>query len=185
MLVSSEPIVSERWCALVSSPKSGAVATFLGTTRDNHNGKSVKYLEYEAYLPMADSEMRKICRTVRERWPGVLHVALVHRIGEVPIGETSVGVFVSSPHRVDALSACSWAIDEIKARVPIWKKEYYVDGTSSWKENSECCFASSNQASHHPPSSPPHGSDAHGSHTPHGVAHHHDGRKLGIDGTKQ
>lgn len=124
----------------VESPKAGAVSTFSGTTRDNFQGKKVVHLEYEAYKPMAEKELRKIAHRVRQRWPDVLRVALAHRIGKVDIGEASVVIAVSSPHRVDSLEAVHFAIDEIKAVVPIWKKEFYEEG-GVWKENTECCHS--------------------------------------------
>eukprot|EP01122_Echinamoeba_exundans_P016486 TRINITY_DN8369_c0_g1_i1.p1 TRINITY_DN8369_c0_g1~~TRINITY_DN8369_c0_g1_i1.p1 ORF type:complete len:195 (-),score=32.83 TRINITY_DN8369_c0_g1_i1:161-745(-) len=119
----------------VASTAAGAIATFSGTTRDHHNGKRVLKLEYEAYVPMAEKEMIKICQEMRKKWP-IIHVAMYHRYGLVPITETSVIVAVSSIHRRDALEACEYGIDEIKAKVPIWKKEFYEDG-STWKENAE------------------------------------------------
>lgn len=124
----------------VSSTKAGAVATFSGTTRDNFNGKAVLRLEYEAYVPMAEKEMRTIAHLIRLKWPEVIKVAIVHRIGPVLLGEASVVIAVSSPHRRDALEAVDWAIDELKATVPVWKKEFYEDG-EVWKENAECRFS--------------------------------------------
>ncbi len=144
-LVHSE-ISTNECSSKVASPKAGAIASFLGTTRDNHNGKDVLKLEYECYDSMAISEMKKICAQMRVKWPELIGICFVHRIGEVPIGEASVAVYVSSPHRVDALQAVAFGIDELKARVPVWKKEFYADGQSSWKENSECCFSHAHHA---------------------------------------
>mmetsp|Transcript_25789 Transcript_25789/g.36266 ORF Transcript_25789/g.36266 Transcript_25789/m.36266 type:complete len:190 (-) Transcript_25789:571-1140(-) len=124
----------------VGSPEAGAISTFSGTTRNNFEGKAVTKLEYEAYTPMAIKEMKKICNKMREKWP-LIHIAIIHRIGEVPIGESSVLLAASSAHRTESLEAVHWAIDELKATVPIWKKEFYADGSASmWKENKECCF---------------------------------------------
>eukprot|EP00741_Cyanophora_paradoxa_P000651 tig00000430_g627.t1 len=131
----------------VSSNHAGAIATFSGTTRDHFEGKKVVRLEYEAYVPMAEKELRSICKQVREKWE-VMAVAIEHRIGVVPVGEASVIIAVSSVHRREALEAVHWAIDELKARVPIWKKEMYAEAegegdedssveTSAWKENAE------------------------------------------------
>jgi len=120
----------------VSLPEAGGIAVFTGTTRNHHQGKEVLKLEYEAYVPMAEKEMGKICDQVRTKWKDILHIALYHRIGVVPIGEASVIVAISSEHRKDGLEACHYAIDEIKSIVPIWKKEFYKDG-SVWKENQE------------------------------------------------
>jgi len=130
--LSLENIISK-----VQSPQAGAISTFSGTTRDNFNGKKVIKLEYEAYTPMALKEMKAICDQIRAKW-NVIHIALVHKIGEVPIGETSVLVAVSSAHRRDSLQAVEFGIDTIKSRVPIWKKEFYEDG-SIWKDNCEAC----------------------------------------------
>ncbi|KAG8197717.1 hypothetical protein JTE90_001639 [Oedothorax gibbosus] len=123
--------------SLLSHPSCGATATFMGTTRDNFEGKKVKQLSYEAYGSMAVKELHKISDSMKTRWK-VKNVVLIHRIGTVPVCETSVLVAASSPHRKDALEAVSYGIDVIKAEVPIWKKEEYEDGTYEWKENCEC-----------------------------------------------
>lgn len=105
-------------------------------------GKKVLRLEYEAYVPMAEQELLKICAEARRRWR-LTKVALVHRIGLVPIGEASVVVAVSSVHRKDSLEAVHFCIDTLKETVPIWKKEVYEDGGEVWKSNVEdgkkCC----------------------------------------------
>ncbi|EFJ30472.1 hypothetical protein SELMODRAFT_89901 [Selaginella moellendorffii] len=119
----------------VRSPAAGAIASFGGTTRDRFQGKQVLELRYEAYVPMASSQLRKICQAARERWE-LIGVAVAHRIGVVPVGEESVFVAASSIHRKEALAACQFLIDEIKASVAIWKKEIYADG-EAWKENAE------------------------------------------------
>lgn len=125
---------------IVGAPSAGAISLFVGTTRDNFEGKTVVRLEYEAYIPMARSEMRKICQQVREKWE-VIKIAIFHRIGVVPIGEASVIIAVSSAHRMNSLEAVQYCIDTLKATVPIWKKEVYEQGEPSWKENSECVWA--------------------------------------------
>ena len=116
----------------------GAVATFVGTTRDTFQGKVVTRLEYEAYEPMAVKELRRLCGVAREKWPDLQDIAIVHRVGSVPVGDASVIVAVSSAHRKPALQSCAWLIDELKVTVPIWKKEWYADGTANWKDNA-CC----------------------------------------------
>jgi len=127
----------EEAVAFVGDPGCGAISTFLGVTRDNFEGKSVAQLSYEAYVPMAEQEMRKLCVAARERWD-VTKCAILHRIGDVPIGCASVVVAASAPHRKDSLEACAWLIDELKATVPIWKKESYNDGDpAAWKQNAE------------------------------------------------
>jgi len=119
-----------RVTAAVAHPAAGAIATFLGTTRNHNDGRNVSTLEYEAYPEMAISEMRKIGDAIRDRWP-VHGVAMTHRIGIVPIGEASVAIAVSSAHRSAAFEACHFAIDRLKEVVPIWKKEHF-DGGEVW-----------------------------------------------------
>ena len=123
--------------AKVASNAAGANSAFVGTTRDTFEGKKVARLEYEAYVPMAERELQKLCERVRERWD-VEKIAIFHRTGVVPLGEASVVIAISSAHRKESLEAVHFAIDDLKATVPIWKKEVYTDGTNSWKENKEC-----------------------------------------------
>ncbi|KAM2507987.1 hypothetical protein FF1_030173 [Malus domestica] len=124
-----------KYINYVSAPQAGAIATFSGTTRDTFAGKTVLELRYEAYVPMAIRCLKSICSSARSSW-NLLSIAVAHRLGPVPVGQTSVFIAVSSIHRVDALDACKFVIDEIKASVPIWKKEVYANG-EVWKENSE------------------------------------------------
>lgn len=120
----------------VRSPACGAVCTFVGTSREVHEGRPVAGLEYEAYRPMALQELRALADELRRRFPAAHGVALVHRLGAVPLTEASVAVAVSAPHRDEAFQACRWAIDALKARVPIWKRESYRDGSDPrWVEN--------------------------------------------------
>ncbi|KAI9114083.1 hypothetical protein K1719_014733 [Acacia pycnantha] len=124
-----------KYMNYVSAPQAGAIATFSGTTRDTFEGKRVLELRYEAYVPMAIRCLKSLCSSARASWN--LHsIAVAHRLGTVPVGETSVFVAVSAVHRADALEACRFLIDELKATVPIWKKEVYTNG-EVWKENSE------------------------------------------------
>ncbi|XP_031626998.1 molybdopterin synthase catalytic subunit [Contarinia nasturtii] len=110
---------------LVTDERCGAISLFVGTTRDNFDDKPVLSLKYEAYDKMADKMLNKICDDIREKWPDVLHIALYHRLGLVPIKESSVVIAISSPHRQESLEAVQFAIDELKRTVPIWKKEIY------------------------------------------------------------
>lgn len=130
---------------LVKSPKCGAVSMFIGTTRDNCDGLKVARLVYEAYDTMANKAMKKVCCELRKKWPDVEHIAIYHRTGEVPVSEASVVIAVSSPHRQESLSAVQFAIDSLKASVPVWKKEEYEDCEveAKWKENKECAWTSS------------------------------------------
>eukprot|EP01121_Diplochlamys_sp_Union-15-3_P001718 TRINITY_DN11497_c0_g1_i3.p1 TRINITY_DN11497_c0_g1~~TRINITY_DN11497_c0_g1_i3.p1 ORF type:complete len:150 (-),score=14.20 TRINITY_DN11497_c0_g1_i3:116-565(-) len=134
--VQSEVLNLEKISQEISAPEAGAISIFSGVTRNHHQGKRVIKLEYEAYVPMAEAKMKKIIEEIRRKWKDIIHVALYHRIGEVPLQESSVIVIISSVHRRDGLEAVHYAIDEIKAVVPIWKREYYEDG-STWKENEE------------------------------------------------
>ena len=126
------PIDLSRLLAFVQGPGEGAVAVFLGTVRDRHAGRTVLHLEYEAYPPMAEAEMRKIAEEARHRL-GVSRVAVAHRTGRLEIGETSVAIAVASPHRKEALLACRFVIDTLKRTVPIWKREVY-EGGATWIE---------------------------------------------------
>ena len=122
----------------VTSASCGAISIFIGITRNNFDGHVVKRLEYEAYNAMAEKEMLKICQGMREKWSDLEAIAIVHRLGTVPVTEASVVIAASSPHRKESLEAIHWAIDTLKATVPIWKKEIYEDGKPAWKENKEC-----------------------------------------------
>lgn len=98
-------------------------------------------LEYEAYDSMALKAMAAICDVIREKWSETKHIAIYHRLGVVPVKEASIIIAISSPHRQDSLEAVQFAIDEVKKKVPIWKKEFYGgenEGISAWKENKEC-----------------------------------------------
>ena len=99
--------------------------------------KAVTRLEYEAYEEMALKEMDKLCGTARKQHPAVTHIVVHHRLGVVPVGEASVIIAVSSPHRREAIECCHFTIDELKATVPIWKKELYAEGAPAWKKNKE------------------------------------------------
>ena len=122
----------------VRAPACGAVSVFVGTTRELHEGRPVERLDYEAYRPMAERELAKLVEELRAEHPAAHGVAVVHRLGHVPLAEASVAIAVSTPHRAEAFAACRWAIDTLKARVPIWKKESYSDGQEPrWVANRE------------------------------------------------
>jgi molybdopterin synthase catalytic subunit len=116
----------------ISLPGDGGIVVFEGVVRDNARGRSVRYLEYDAYPEMALEQMRAIAADVESRW-ATDHLAMVHRIGRLEIGECSVVVAVACPHRAEAFAACQYAIDTLKARVPIFKKEVLEDG-EEWVE---------------------------------------------------
>ena len=128
--LTSQPIDVAAVAALVTGPGRGAVVTFTGLVRNHHDGRSVVSLAYSAYTGMAEQAFREIVSEARGRW-GV-DVAVAHRIGELRVGDVAVAVAVSSDHRAVAFDACRWIIDELKQRVPIWKRERYGDGTEAW-----------------------------------------------------
>ena len=125
--ITDQPISLESLVNTVTRPSSGAIATFLGVVREQTRGRHVRYLEYEAYREMAIPKMREIADEIRRKWE-VDEIAMVHRIGHLQIGEASVAIAVSAPHRHQALAACAYAIDRLKETVPIWKKEVWTDG---------------------------------------------------------
>lgn len=127
-----EPIRPREIVEGLKAPEDGAVVVFDGFVRNNFKGQRMLYLEYEAYEPMAYAKMREIGAEIRARFP-VHRLAIVHRLGRLEIGETSVLIAVSSPHRGAAFDACRFAIDALKRSVPIWKKEYFVGG-AVWAE---------------------------------------------------
>ena len=115
----------------VRRPHCGAVCLFLGTVRDLTGDEVTVFLDYEAYPPMAEKKLAEIEAEVRNRWP-VGEIALVHRLGRLGVGEVSVAVAVSTPHRADAFAACRFAIDTLKELVPIWKKDIAPSGGQRW-----------------------------------------------------
>ncbi len=126
-LLSDDPLSLDRVVDEVRDEQAGAIATFTGTTRIQSRGRTVTHLDYEAYEGMAERVMAEIAEGLQSRYE-LSAVAIHHRVGLVGIGETSVVIAVSAPHRQDALAACKDAIDELKERVPLWKKEVYSDG---------------------------------------------------------
>lgn len=127
-----EPIRPRELVESLKAPEDGALVVFDGFVRNNLRGKHTLYLEYEAYEPMAYAKMREIGAQIREKFQ-VHRVAIVHRLGRLEIGETSVWIGVSSAHRAAAFDACRYAIDTLKRSVPIWKKEYFAGG-AVWAE---------------------------------------------------
>jgi len=115
----------------VRSRQAGAVCTFLGTVREMTAGRQTLSLDYEAYPEMAGKKMAELEEQARSRWP-VIELAIVHRVGHLDLGEISVVVAVSCPHRDQAFEACRWLIDTLKEVVPIWKQERWADGTEEW-----------------------------------------------------
>jgi molybdopterin synthase catalytic subunit len=116
----------------------GAIVVMSGMVRDNTEGRGVNYLEYQAYEPMALEVFRQIGEQIRQRWPMITSVVIHHRIGKLMVGEISVLVVVGCPHRGEAFEACRYAIDTLKHNAPIWKKEHWQDGASSWVSIGAC-----------------------------------------------
>jgi molybdopterin synthase catalytic subunit len=128
--VTDQPIDLSELVRYVTDPEAGAIATFIGTTRNNNEGRKVIALDYEAYPEMAEKELARIGADANKQWP-LCRMAIVHRLGPVQIGEASVMIAVSSAHRDAAFAASRFAIEEIKKTVPIWKKEVF-DGGEVW-----------------------------------------------------
>jgi molybdopterin synthase catalytic subunit len=129
-LLSDQPLSLDRVVEEVRADEAGAIATFTGTTRIASRGRTVTHLDYEAYEGMAERVMAEIAESLQARYE-LTNIAIHHRVGRVGIGDTSVVIAVSAPHRHDALAACKDAIDELKERVPLWKKEVY-EGGEEW-----------------------------------------------------
>jgi molybdopterin synthase catalytic subunit len=137
--ITGEPIDPAALRRALFDPGAGAYCGFEGWVRNENVGRQVRQLEYEAYEPLAISEGERILAEARQKYP-CLHAHCVHRTGLLEIGDCAVWVGVSSPHRDEAFHACRLIIDELKVRLPIWKKEHYVDGDSGWV-NCERCAA--------------------------------------------
>ncbi|MDR3635499.1 MAG: molybdenum cofactor biosynthesis protein MoaE [Isosphaeraceae bacterium] len=129
--ITTKPIDHAGVTDRVRSNLAGAVCSFLGTVREMTGDRRTASLDYEAYPGMAEKKMAELEAEARRRWP-ILDVALVHRVGPLELGEISVVVAVSCPHRHQAFDACRWLIDTLKEVVPIWKKEIWADGTEEW-----------------------------------------------------
>ncbi len=125
------PIDIAALVAEVSAPANGALSLFIGTVRNENDGRTVDGIEYNAYAPMAERELAALAREASERFD-TQHIVIEHRTGYLALGEASVAIAVAHPHRVPAMDATRWIIESLKARVPIWKLEHYTDGTRQW-----------------------------------------------------
>jgi molybdopterin synthase catalytic subunit len=128
--LTSRPIDVSALGDAVSDDSHGAVATFTGVVRDHHEGRPVERLEYTAYPEMAESVAADILAEAVRRWP--VRVALRHRTGVLAIGDVAVAVAAGGAHRAEAFEACRWVIEEVKVRLPVWKREHYADGSVAW-----------------------------------------------------
>jgi len=133
--ISAEPISIEECVAAVSHPGAGGIDVFVGTVRNHNDGRSVSVLEYEAYVSMAEKEMERIGAEITAKIAGV-RLAVAHRVGRLEVGDVAVVCAASAPHRDEAFRACRLLIDEIKARVPIWKREHGAGGAAwiGWQD---------------------------------------------------
>ncbi len=131
--LSADPLDVAAAVASVTAPSAGGIAVFLGTTRaeTSADGRALVALDYEAYESMAGEQLRTLARRARDQWP-IVKLAILHRTGCVGVGEPSVIIAVSTPHRGQAFEACRWLIDALKKNVAIWKKEVWADGTGTW-----------------------------------------------------
>ena len=128
--LTDQPIDLAALHAAITAPDRGGMASFVGTVRNHHGGRAVLRLDYSAYGPMAEAECARIVSETEARWP--VAVALRHRTGSLAIGDAAVAIVVAASHRDAAFEACRHVIEEVKRRVPIWKREYYADGTVAW-----------------------------------------------------
>ena len=153
--ISNEAVDVEALRREVMDPGCGGYTAFEGWVRDHHQGRAVSGLHYEAYADLAKAEGLKILAEAEEKF-GPVRLACVHRIGDLAVGELAVWVGAAAPHRDEAFKACRYVIDELKQRLPIWKKEHYIEGVSAWVDCERCRAAG-------------HGKHEHGDH-----AHHQD-----------
>lgn len=135
--ISEETIEKSSLYEYLINPSAGAFVIFEGLVRNHNEGKQVLQLEYEAYEKMCEKEAEKIFKEAKERFK-VFDIVCIHRTGLLQIGDIAVWVGVNSAHRGDSFKACEFVIDEIKTRLPIWKKEYYTNGDSGWVNCEEC-----------------------------------------------
>ena len=132
------PLVLAEVYALADDPANGAVVVMSGMVRNNSEGKAVVALEYQAYDPMALEVFKQIAAQIRVTWADATRVVIHHRTGKLVVGDISVLVAVGCPHRAEAFAACQYAIDTLKHNAPIWKKEHWVDGSTSWVSIAAC-----------------------------------------------
>jgi len=138
MKISFAPLDLETVYQLADAGNNGAIVLMSGMVRNNTAGRSVISLEYQAYQPMALKIFEEISQYIYSQWPIVNRVIIHHRIGRLAIGEISVLIAIGSPHRKEAFEACQYAIDTLKHNAPIWKKEHWADGASSWVSINDC-----------------------------------------------
>lgn len=145
MFLREQPVDLASLMASAQSGERGGIACFLGTVRNHHHGREVLRLEYSAYAPMVEAECARIVAETELRWD--VAVRLQHRIGPLKIGDVAVAVVAASAHRDEAFMACRHVIEELKRRVPIWKREYFADGSVEWVSSGDSSGAAGQQGS--------------------------------------
>ena len=129
------PLSLDQLVAQVSSPACGGTCVFLGTVRNGPEENGVKAIEYSAYEEMVEAEFGRLVADAAKRWPDA-QIAVRHRLGTIPAGEASIGIAAAAPHRAQAFEACRFVIEEVKRRIPVWKKELHLDGSEIWVDPS-------------------------------------------------
>ena len=129
------PLSIDQLVAQVSAPACGGTCVFLGTVRNGPAETGVKAIEYSAYEEMVEAEFGRLVADAATRWPDA-RIAVRHRVGTIPVGEASIGIAVAAPHRAAAFEVCRFVIEEVKRRIPVWKKELREDGTAVWVDPS-------------------------------------------------
>lgn len=151
--LTTQPLDLGRLIVRVTAPARGGIVCFLGVVRDHHRGRAVTSLEYSAYEPMAEAECDRIVAEARARWEA--EIAMEHRLGHLAIGDAAVAVAAAAPHRDAAFAACRYVIEELKRRVPIWKRERFADGTEDWVDPSAGDVGSRGRQDHKVPQPAP------------------------------
>jgi len=143
--LSEAPLSLDALLAEREHPDCGGLAIFGGAVRDHHQGRAVSRLRYTAYAPLAERRMRDIEAIARDKF-GAPYCRVVHRVGLLEIGDVAIYCVTRAPHRAEAFAACRWIVDEVKHTVPIWKEEFYADGTSAFVQG--CCIRNDLEHSH-------------------------------------
>ena len=166
MKLSERALSLDELLAATEDPACGALVVFAGTVRNHHEGKAVTGLDYTAYAPIAEPLIAQVERDAIQRF-GVAHCRVVHRVGKLGIGEVAIYAVVRAAHRKEAFACAQWAVDEVKHRAPIWKEEFYPDGSSAFVTG--CCIAPDAGAA----AATPELADGHRPHHAHGHSHVH------------
>lgn len=132
----------------LANPAHGGQAYFFGAVRNMNHGRTVKAVSYECHKTISENVLGEIVSEARKKWGDNLDAAIVHGTGRLLVGEVSVGIGVSTPHRDEAFEACRYIIEQLKIRVPIWKQEHYIDGDSEWLKGHELCQHGKNNEDH-------------------------------------